>query len=185
MSTYSSLSGALGFGADSSADSSPLTSISPVAGWEAHLRNGPSHALDTPSPTDINLTLHSAMYPTPSTDEDFYRCLWKGSPCGRLVAGNRSAVAHHLHHRHGVKLDAARDACLWDMCVETMRRDSFARHVVKHLGMKWHCSVCGKPLSRNDSTLRHADHSGACLGAHVVEMRGPGAVSIPTDNVDS
>ncbi|KAH7913133.1 hypothetical protein BJ138DRAFT_667313 [Hygrophoropsis aurantiaca] len=130
----------------------------------------------------VNRSPHGAVFPTPSTDADVYPCMWSGTPCGRMVAGNRGAIAHHLIRRHKVKLDHVRDNCLWNGCGDVMRRDSFARHILKHLGIKWQCSMCHKPLARNDSTLRHADHTVSCNGAHVVEMRGPEAVFMPCHN---
>jgi hypothetical protein len=61
-----------------------------------------------------------------------------------------------------------------------MKPGNLTRHVLKHLGVSWICSMCESSLSREDAFRRHALEKPSCQNAKAVIKYGDGSLVIDT-----
>ncbi|KAG1742504.1 hypothetical protein EDB19DRAFT_1592701, partial [Suillus lakei] len=86
-------------------------------------------------------------------------CYWKG--CTMHIGVEHKQITRHLQQYHGINTSATSEdtqqiTCLWKGCPNSrMKPGNLPRHILSHLGVRWRCSTCQAPLSREDAFRRH------------------------------
>lgn len=95
----------------------------------------------------------------------FYPCSFDN--CQEWISDDKRLMKDHLAKAHDIHLRGDPDAdvmCRWNGCAASVMKSNFPRHVLKHLEVRWECSVCQKDFSRSDSVLEHFKRREMCLG---------------------
>ncbi|KAG2074224.1 hypothetical protein BDR04DRAFT_1229470 [Suillus decipiens] len=108
-----------------------------------------------------------------------YRCCWdtQHSPCKLFIECTSRDILSHLRERHGIVHTADADLeCRWSSCSlnRCLKMGSIARHIGKHLGIKFKCSQC-ELTGRDDVVRDHIRRSPSCADAAVQLVPGSGA----------
>ncbi|KAH7903876.1 hypothetical protein BJ138DRAFT_1119967 [Hygrophoropsis aurantiaca] len=107
-----------------------------------------------------------------------YKCEWvsiDGQFCDMHFASDQNSIFRHLEERHQVSR-VGTSLCRWGSCrvPYALRHDTIARHVMRHVDIRWACSSCPFTATRRDNVKKHVDgNKTRCPGAHVKEVRGP------------
>ncbi|KAG2074826.1 hypothetical protein BDR04DRAFT_119221 [Suillus decipiens] len=115
-------------------------------------------------------------------------CNWAG--CTMHTAVEQRQVAKHLQKYHGISTSATSEdtqqiLCLWAGCPNShMKPGNLPRHVVSHLGVRWHCSMCKSSLSREDAFRRHTLEKPDCQHAKAIVKCGGESLVIDTVSFD-
>ncbi|KAG1794350.1 uncharacterized protein HD556DRAFT_1442917 [Suillus plorans] len=99
-------------------------------------------------------------------------CRWhnKGTPCTHELTSQN--IFAHFHQYHPIDVDSDESfTCSWitphaGCCGKKLKVDSFTRHIITHIGIKFRCSVCRKRMAaRNDLAAKHRRRRAACAQA--------------------
>ncbi|KAG1750760.1 hypothetical protein EDB19DRAFT_1612339, partial [Suillus lakei] len=72
-------------------------------------------------------------------------CAWDHSPCEMFIEGTPREILSHFRRRHGVVHNVnEKFQCRWGSCSMDgpLKMGSFARHIMRHLGIQFRCSRC-------------------------------------------
>lgn len=114
----------------------------------------------TSSYIDISIERHSAR-----------ACRWdnNGTPCGHELSQN---IVAHFHQYHRIDVDSDESfTCSWitphaGRCGKKLKVESFRRHIITHIGIKFRCSVCKKSIAaRKDVATNHRRRHPVCSQA--------------------
>ncbi|KAG1727131.1 hypothetical protein EDB19DRAFT_1833202 [Suillus lakei] len=110
-----------------------------------------------------------------------YECQLQGALCGMSMEGTPGAISAHIR-RHGLNgPDGANKRCTWGGCSKMLKKESMARHILAHLGVKVCCSVCGVVKCRHYVLRAHIRSSELCQSAFAEIVHGPeGRLLVPT-----
>ncbi|KAG0699374.1 hypothetical protein DFH29DRAFT_937177 [Suillus ampliporus] len=107
-----------------------------------------------------------------------YLCRWDngGTLCSHDLQATHKDILAHLREYHHVGVDKDSCRCLWvtphGRCEKQLKIQSFARHIVTHIGIRIQCSVCGMTVARNDCAVRHRQQHPNCSQADFIIIPG-------------
>ncbi|KAG2069613.1 hypothetical protein BDR04DRAFT_1101201 [Suillus decipiens] len=103
-------------------------------------------------------------------------CCWdnEGTPCSHELQTISKDILAHFRQHHRIDVDpGGLFTCSWIIphvgsghCGKKLKIDSFSRHIITHLRIKFRCSVCSKRMAaRNDLAIKHCREYLACSQA--------------------
>ncbi|KAG2043754.1 hypothetical protein BDR03DRAFT_330654 [Suillus americanus] len=101
-------------------------------------------------------------------------CCWdnEGTPCNHELQVMTKNILAHFRQHHRIDADPEGSfTCSWitphiGCCGRKLKIDSFSRHIIAHIGIKFRCSVCSKRMAaRNDLAAKHRRRHPACSQA--------------------
>ncbi|KAG2128191.1 hypothetical protein BD769DRAFT_1458671 [Suillus cothurnatus] len=108
----------------------------------------------------------------PATMTCVRACNWTDQPCGLFVEMNKTRVAHHLLHWHGVKSEDT-VSCKFEDCSRSEAMLNLGRHIEGvHYTTSYECPYCNKRWSRIDSFKRHQGKCKPFLASKDRAMKG-------------
>ncbi|KAG2159103.1 uncharacterized protein EDB93DRAFT_444577 [Suillus bovinus] len=109
-----------------------------------------------------------------------FLCRWdnEGTLCGDELQATPKIILAHLRQNHGIGIGNKETyGCLWKTahgcCGDQLRFQSFGRHIIKHTGIRFKCSLCDTIMpARNDSIPRHRHSHPNCSQAEFIIIPG-------------
>ncbi|KAG1903234.1 uncharacterized protein F5891DRAFT_92682 [Suillus fuscotomentosus] len=104
---------------------------------------------------------------------DAFICQWdnEGALCGDELQATPKDIFAHLRQDHGIGVsNKGTYRCLWitayGRCEDRLKFQSFGRHIIKHAGIRFKCSLCDMTMpARNDLATQHRHHHPNCSQA--------------------
>ncbi|KIO10334.1 hypothetical protein M404DRAFT_903420 [Pisolithus tinctorius Marx 270] len=130
-------------------------------------------------PGDGTLVTHHDSYLTDdntASEPFFYPCSFDN--CQEWISDDQGLMKDHLAKAHDIHLRGDPDSdvmCRWNGCTASVMKSNFPRHVLRHLKVRWECSVCKKDFSRPDSVLAHIKRKEMCLRGAPTRLINPKA----------
>ncbi|KAG1903229.1 uncharacterized protein F5891DRAFT_92493 [Suillus fuscotomentosus] len=109
-----------------------------------------------------------------------FLCRWdnKGAPCDDELQATPKSILAHLRQDHGIGIgNKETNRCRWitphGRCNDQLKSQSFGRHIIKHTGIRFKCSLCDTTIpARNDLVTRHRHRHPNCSQADFIIIPG-------------